>query len=414
MERLDLFKMLTQKSFWETYNHKLTKELFPEELWDVYDALEATHMVHTENTTHVTLREVWAMYLKSNPNITEAKKAVIKDLFTQLGAIEFLSDSVAADVYVRSMVELKATKIAHAALNIANGSSDDWEKINTLLNDEYFDEEEVSYVSTNIKDLRDNLNSTYKWHFNLAGLDAVVGPIGPELFCVLAGPVNSGKTLMGISFVYGPGGFLEQGAKVLHIGNEENMDRTLLRGVSSYTGFTYTGGEDSELLDPKNEAKAQVMWDKISRNIYPINAVGMDFVKLSRITRQVKPDIILLDMLDKVHTKGKFNRSDEALGSIYEHARELGKLHKCAVLGVSQTSAESFGKLYYGFDKLAGSRVEKAANADLIFLLGKQMTEFDGQGDSPHRVINIAKAKSTANGKIITCSIQPTLSRLVG
>lgn len=408
MEKLDLFKALTNKEFYAANAHKLTKELFPEELWDVYEALEEAHEIHTEDTEYVTLREIWSVYLKSNPNISEAKKNVVKDIFTQIAAVEFLSGSVATEVFNKAMVELKATKIAQAALEIANGTSDDWAKLQSILEEDVVKDDTV-FVTTEIKKLQDNISSTYKWHFNLAGLDAVVGPIGPEVFCVLAGPVNSGKTLMGISFTYGPGGFLEQGAKVLHIGNEENMTKTLMRGVCSYTGFTM-----EELLNPEIEARAQVMFDRIRHNVYPINAVGMDFTKLNAITAKVKPDIVLLDMLDKVHTRGKFNRSDEALGNIYEHARELGKLHACAVLGVSQTSAESFGKLYYGFDKLAGSRVEKAANADLIFLLGKQMTEFDGQGDSPHRVINIAKAKSAANGKIITCSIQANLSRLVG
>lgn len=408
MEKLDLFKALVHKEFFKTHSHGLTKELFPEELWDVYEALEETHKIHTEDTPFITLRELWAVYLKLQPTITEAKKAAIKAIFTDIANTEPLSQSVAADVYKKALTELKATKIAQAALEIANGSSDDWYKLQLLLDDQVV-KDDIEYVTTDVKELQDEITASYKWHFNLRELDAVVGPIGPETFAVLAGPVNSGKTLMGISFVYGPGGFLEQGAKVLHIGNEENMKRTLLRGVSCYTGFT-----KDELLIPENEARAQRMFDKIRHTVYPINAVGMDFNRLNHIATKVQPDIILLDMLDKVHTRGKFNRSDEVLGSIYENARELAKVHNCAVLGVSQTSAESFGKLYYGFDKLAGSRVEKAANADLIFLLGKQMTEFDGQGDSPYRVINIAKAKSEANGKIINCSIQASLSRLVG
>lgn len=407
MEKLDLFKALLNKSFFEENTHRLTKELFPEELWDVYEALEETHRVHSDDKPVVSLREVFAMYLRMHPSLSEAKKNAVKDIFKQVNEIEALSDSIAVDVFNKAMAELKATKIAAAALEIANGSHEDWDKLRKIL-DEDVVKEDIEFVTTVVKDLQDNITSTYKWRFNLAGLDDVVGPIGPEVFCVLAGPVNSGKTAMGISFVYGPGGFLEQGARVLHIGNEENMTRTLMRGVSAYTGFTA-----EQLKEPANEARAQEMFDRIRHNTFPINAVGMDFARLNHITNKVKPDIILLDMLDKVRTKGKFNRSDEVLGNIYEHARELGKIHKCAVLGVSQTSAESFGKLYYGFDKLAGSRVEKAANADLILLLGKLMTEFDGQGDSPHRVINIAKAKSAANGKIITCSIQTDLSRIV-
>lgn len=407
LEKLDLFKALTNKKFFADNAHKLTQELFPEQLWDVYEALEETHKIHTEESEYITLREIYAMYLQMNPSLSEAKKNVVKDIFVQIKETELLSESVATEVFNRAMAELKATKIAHAALEIANGSNEDWDKLKRILDEEIV-KDDIVFVSTSVKDLKDTISSTYKWRFNLPALDAAVGPIGPEVFAILAGPVNSGKTAMGISFTYGPGGFLEQGARVLHIGNEENMTKTLLRGVSCHTGFT-----EAELNDPAIESRAQEMFDRIRQNVFPVNAVGMDFRRLNRIATKVKPDIILLDMLDKVKTDGKFNRSDEALGNIYEHARELGKMHSCAVFGVSQTSAESFGKLYYGFDKLAGSRVEKAANADLILLLGKQMTEFDGQGDSPYRVINISKAKSSASGKIVTCSLQNTLSRIV-
>lgn len=401
MEKLGLFRALLNKEFYQQFTHKLSKELFPEELWDLFDSLEQAHLSALGNLKPV---DLWEKHKELNPTLTTSQKQAIYQLIDNIRITEKLDEYIAKDSLNRALVEDKATRLAQVCLEISHGKHEDWSKIQSIL-EEDVTKDEVDYISTNLDDLMKEISSTYKYRFNLSDLDKAVGPIGPEVLCILAANVNAGKTLSGISFTFGPKGFLEQGAKVLYIGNEESLKRTVLRGASAYFGV------------PKDELhkidKATEKFNKLTENFYPIDDVAMNFNKLNHEVAKLKPDIVILDMLDNIAVTGNFQRGDEKLGRIYQSARELAKRHKCAVIGLSQTNAESTGKLYVGFDKLAGSKVDKAAAADLILILGSLSEDTMGDANSNFRVINVAKSKLEGNGAKINCQIIPHLSRLV-
>lgn len=400
MEKLEIFKLLLDKNNFNEYRHKLDKAIFPEILWDLVDAL---YEAHTYTTTDVTLRDVWNVYLTANPTLTTAKQNVVKDILAKINEVESITPEIASHVVAKAMIELKATTIAQKALEIAHGKHEDWSELQRLLDTDVV-QDDISLVTTDLSDLNSDISRTYKWRFNLAQLNEFVGPIGPEVFAVLAGPVNSGKSLMAINFVFGPGGFAEQGAKCLYIGNEESLKRTMMRGACCYTGMT-----KDEIA--KDTETAQEQFNHIKDNVYLIDDISMNFNKLNHIVNKLKPDIVVMDMLDKVSITGSFQRGDEKLARIYEQARELAKKHQCAVFGLSQTNAETFGKLVIGQNELANSRVDKAANADLVLTLGQLPS--GAEEDNLFRQIYIAKSKLEGNDKKVNCRIIPKLSRLV-
>ena len=69
---------------------------------------------------------------------------------------------------------------------------------------------------------------------------------------------------------------------------------------------------------------------------------------------------------------GNHARDDIRLGEIYRTARTLSKKHQCAIIGVSQANAEADGRTVLRFTQMAGARVGKAAEADLIIGIGKE------------------------------------------
>lgn len=402
-DKINLFKALLRKEFFDEYKHKLSASMFSDQLEELYDALIYAHL-NTDND--IGAGDVWASYKILNPAVTASHKQAVYAIINSIKDAEELDEDIAKQVINRALIEDKATKIAQTALEIAHGRHQDWTKIESILNEDVT-KEDIDYVTTDLSELSKDISSTYKWRFNLAELDQKVGPIGPEVFTVLAGNVNAGKSLAAISFVCAPNGFLEQGAKVLYIGNEESLKRTVMRGASSYTGLT-----KQEIAE--NLEVAQKAWDKVRNNFYPVDDVTMNFTKLNYLVSKLLPDIVVLDMLDNIKVSGDFQRGDEKLGRIYQSARELAKRFRCAVIGLSQTGAAATGKLHVGFDKLAGSKVDKAAAADLILILGSLSEESIGDGDNSNfRCINVAKSKLEGNGERIHCQIQPMISRLV-
>lgn len=399
VDKIELFKLLLHKDFYAQHRHKIDPEVFPEVLWDLYDSLQDAH---AETVNDVTCRGLYAIHKTKFPSLTTANDKVLQELIKKIHEAEDLDRSLADVVVSRGLDELKAMRIAKVALSIAEGKEDDWGEIQRLLDDN-MNVSGVEFVSTDIEELTKDIDATFRWHFNLPQLDQAVGKIGPEVFGVLAGPVNSGKSLMGIHFAFGPDGFADQGAKVMYIGNEENLKRTMLRAMCCYTGRT-----KKALLE--DIIGSQRIWNQIKDRVFLINDYSMSVNKLSGIIPQYKPDIVLVDMLDKLKIGGTFSRTDEKLGKIYESAREIAKKHQCVVFGMSQTNGDSFGQLTIEQNQMAGSRVDKAANADLLFTLGSLPSTEEGQ--NLFRRLYVAKSKLEGNGEKINCRIIPEMSRL--
>lgn len=401
-EKIEIFKLLLSKEYYNIYRHRLDAEIFPEALEDLYESLIETHSMAKGD---VTARELYAMHLTRHKTLTEANKNVIVDVVKQINDVAMPDPDVAETLINRGLLELKATRIARAALQIAQGNDEDFSEIQRLIDDNS-SSGDVEVITDDLAELLEDIQATYKWEFNLPELNEKVGKIGPEVFGILAGPVNSGKSLMGIHFVFGPNGFAEQGAMCLYIGNEESLKRTMLRGISCYTGLTR-----KELWE--NTKQAQEQFNKIKGNIKVIDDHSMTFSKLEFLTKKYKPDIIIIDMLDKIKVGIGFGigKSHEKLGFIAERAREHANKFKCAVFGLSQTNGDTFGQLTIDQNQLAGSRVDKAANCDLVLTLGQLPSSEEG-GENFRRIY-VAKSKLEGNGAKISCAIQPELSRLV-
>ena len=401
-EKIDVFKLLLSKEYYNIYRHRIDPEIFPEALQDLFESLVEAHAISLHD---VTPRELYELHKTRNKTLTDANKNVIIEIIKQIAECECPSPEISEVLINRSLVELKATRIARAALEIAQGNNEDFSEIQRLIDDNS-DTGEIEVITNDLSDLLKDMQETYKWRFNLPALNEAVGKIGPEVFGILAGPVNSGKSLMGIHFVFGPEGFAEQGAKCLYIGNEESLKRTKLRAFSCYTGFTR-----KELTE--NIKEAQARFDKIAPNVEVIDDHSMTFSKLEFLTKKYKPDIIIIDMLDKVKVSGfGIGKGYEKLGFIAERAREHAAKFKCAIFGLSQTNGDTFGQLTIDQNQLAGSRVDKSANCDLVLTLG-QLPSSENTGDENFRRIYVAKSKLEGNGAKINCSINPNLSRLV-
>tara|TARA_Y100000592_G_C5361992_1_gene264145 strand:+ start:16 stop:528 length:513 start_codon:yes stop_codon:yes gene_type:complete len=118
----------------------------------------------------------------------------------------------------------------------------------------------------------------------------------------------------------------------------------------------------------------------------------MDYVE--QLAKSVKPDIIVLDMGDKFAVSGS-DRSDIYLKEAAIHARNIAKKYNCAIIWMSQLSAEAEGKINVNQSMLEGSKTGKAAEADLMLLISKN-PEIEGQdSNDPQRHIRLAKNKLT-------------------
>jgi hypothetical protein len=76
---------------------------------------------------------------------------------------------------------------------------------------------------------------------------------------------------------------------------------------------------------------------------------------------------------------------------------------------MSQLSAEAEGKADLNQSMMEGSKTGKAAEADLMLLIGKTM-QVEGQDEDPVRYLNLAKNKLNGYQGKITCVLDGSRS----
>src|SRR6267154_911669 len=166
MDKIDLFKSLMNKEFWNANKFRLDKELFSDVLEDLFESLI---IAHDNNAGSVSCRDLYGIHYSNNPTLTTSNNAIIIDVIRQIHESEALSIESASYILNKALLELKATKIAKACLEIAQGKNEDWIKIEQLLK---FDaiQEEIKLVSTDIEEITSEI-AQGKYRYNLEELD---------------------------------------------------------------------------------------------------------------------------------------------------------------------------------------------------------------------------------------------------
>jgi len=155
--------------------------------------------------------------------------------------------------------------------------------------------------------------------------------------------------------------------------------------------------------------KAHEAWNKVKDNFRVFDGSGWTRDRIDSYCKKVKPDIMVIDMMDKVEVSGSFTRTDEMLGEAYRQAREIAKRHDCVVIGLSQLSAEAEGKSQVHHSMLAGSKTSKAAESDLIICIGKHAPQENAEPDK-HRFLNVTKNKLTGRYGTVVTVLDPALT----
>ena len=101
--------------------------------------------------------------------------------------------------------------------------------------------------------------------------------------------------------------------------------------------------------------------------------------------------------------------SDITLKAAAIHARNIAKQYDCCVIWMSQLSAEAEGKADLNQSMMEGSKTGKAAEADLMVLIGKTM-QVEGEEEDPVRYLNLAKNKLNGYQGKITCVLDGSRS----
>ena len=399
MMEKELIKLLLNKNFYDKNKSKLSKEFFTNGTGALYETIQSAHQ---DSDQDLSIGEVSTLHLEVyNPALSKAARDNFDVLINEIKDIELPNEKIAQNI-IRSLFKRGiAQHVAQIATDIYNGSDIDFSEIKKHLDVTFEEVNEYEYVTGNIDNLLDQLKDNTKWKFNLAPLSDKVNGVGDGNLVIIFARPEAGKTAFWVNLVSGVDGFASQGAKVCALINEEPAVRTQMRLINAHTGMTF-----DEIRADKVEANRR--WAEIRKNIKILDTVDWSLDDVDEFVQKEKPDILVVDQLDKVNVKGSFARTDEKLRAIYTGAREIAKRNNCCVVAVSQASADGHGKFDLTFDMMEGSKTGKAAEADVIIGVGHR-----DKLDTDERVRSLAISKNKITGwhGQLHCTIVPELSR---
>ena len=399
MMEKELIKLLLNKNFYEKNKSKLSKEFFTNGTGALYETIQSAHQ---DSDQDLSIGEVSTLHLEVyNPALSKAARDNFDVLINEIKDIELPNEKIAQNI-IRSLFKRGiAQHVAQIATDIYNGSDIDFSEIKKHLDVTFEDVNEYEYVTGNIENLIGQLKDNTKWKFNLEPLRDKVNGVGDGNLVIIFARPEAGKTAFWVNLVSGIDGFASQGAKVCALINEEPAVRTQMRLINAYTGMTF----DEIRVNTK---EANKKWAEVRQNIKILDTVDWSLDSVDEFVQKEKPDILVVDQLDKVNVKGSFARTDEKLRAIYTGAREIAKRNNCCVIAVSQASADGHGKFDLTFDMMEGSKTGKAAEADVIIGVGHR-----DKLDTDERIRSLAISKNKITGwhGQLVCTIVPELSR---
>ena len=209
---------------------------------------------------------------------------------------------------------------------------------------------------------------------------------------------ETGKSLFNLNLT---ARLLEQGLRVLYIGNEDPAAALRQRIVSSLLGM-----ERRDILaNPKD----------VETRLYEAGYENLVFVSLSPgsvndvrgLVRKYKPDVFIVDQIRNLYSSKNLTKV-ESLEYIAQCMRNLAKETNAVGISVTQAGASAEGKLVLGLNDVDFSNTGIPSTADLMIGLGTTV-EYD---KSNRRVLSLPKNKISGEHSSITISVDPVLSRV--
>jgi len=378
--------------------------LFSEELRELFEVIVAAHNKYHKD---VSTDELLALWKDENPVATRAEVDAVSNIVADIELQEVMSDDVTSDVIDGLWKREIGRNIAGLGISISEGRTEAFEKLKRLLEqvDAGFTPDDFGeLVSNDILALLAVSDDANRWKFNISSLSNRVYGIGPAEFMIVFARPETGKTAFGVSLACAPGGWIDQGAKVVYLVNEEAAIRTKLRAVSAYTGMSKEQIVKAPLL-------ANSKFSEIADRCIIHDSHGWDTVKLEAFLELHKPDIVVIDQLDKINIDT--NQEGHAkLRELYIWFRTYLSKHTIAGIGLSQASIEADNKTILLPNMMEGSKTGKYAEGDLIIGIGKMPDNADG---TPELLRYLTVGKNKLNGYHGTeiCKIEPEISRYV-
>jgi hypothetical protein len=380
-----ILKHILNYDFYSTNKHKLSPQLFEDEVRELYEVTVDAHSKYQKTLDTDDLLGLWKV---QNPVAVRAKVSVIEDLINAIKNDTLYVEEVAEEILQKLWQREHGRKVAELGIAISEGKSSAIHDLKVLLEQSKDGFQPDDFGPDTTKDLEELLELTgedNRFRFNILALSRHVYGLGKGEFATFFARPNVGKSSFAVSLSCAEGGFCHQGAKVFMGCNEELSKRTMLRCYQAVSKMS----EDDIIKNPTAAIEA---FDKIKDNLVLKDIQDWTIETLDAYLSKNEFDVVIVDQLDKLSIGNSSLEGWARLGEIYLQSREIAKRHDCVMIGICQASNDAQDKTILDFSMMAGSKTNKAAESDLIIGIGKLPNNPDGTPE-PLRFLTVCKNK---------------------
>lgn len=370
---LSIIKFCLKKPQFQFVSKYLDASDFPEELQNIYRAVEGFHKTSDGD---ISVLDLAGLLYTPNP----AKMEVIN---TSLDTLEKVVPN--EELTLDLINKIKRTKVLRelslAAYEAAEGRKtyESVQEVLSQLDKPDVEEEEDDFVEEGLSDL---IEQTYKqpglrWRMDC--LNKSLGSLRQGDFGFVFARPETGKT----TFLASEVSFMAEQTDrpVIWFNNEEGGKKVKIRVYQGSLGVEL----DQLAVDPDGKEKEYLARTGNRIKIVDRKAITKTFVE--NILKKYKPALVLFDQIDKI-IGFKADREDLMLGAIYQWARELAKQY-CPIIGICQSDGTGENVRYLTMSHVANSKTAKQAEADWILGIGC----IHDTGWEEIRFLNISKNK---------------------
>jgi len=210
---------------------------------------------------------------------------------------------------------------------------------------------------------------------------------------------ETGKSMFTINLTRG---FLDQGLKVLYIGNEDPASAMLPRFFGSFIGATREelGAMDRETVNRR-------IADAGNNNFRFMHLEPGTFAQIRGLCSIMQPDVLIVDQIRNVLTGGDgLTIGLERAGA---EMRNIGAAFNLLAVSITQAGESASNKLVLGLSDIDSSKTGLPATVDTMIGIGIN-DDYDGRGK---RMISLPKNKIGSDHSFFSVDVDPSKARIL-
>jgi KaiC/GvpD/RAD55 family RecA-like ATPase/mannitol/fructose-specific phosphotransferase system IIA component (Ntr-type) len=384
---LRLLRSIVDRGIYDECRDRISSSMFSEDLQDIAEAIID---LHAEFSTGVDMGVVLEHLLTKKVSST-AKNELLGELVNKINNVEPVDYEVSKKFLTNLALRDQRITALNKLARIIERNGDSHEDVISILSRANYEEEaDGEIVGHALTDMEKQYTTKNKFPFNVPKLQEAIGGLSKGNLLGVFGRPEVGKSSFVASLV---AGYIKRGITTEYYANEEPGIKIMLN-----IRRAATGEDDRAIALAIRNKKDPTDWPLWAKSLTVRQISDMSIETIMSRAQKANPEVIVLDQVDKLSLREKYNAGHERLRALYEKSRMIAKSCDCLVINVSQASIDAEGRYKVPYSMMDGSKTGKGGELDVALGIGKSGDMHKEDEDPRMQEVGLMISKNKVNG----------------